>query len=224
MANHRSPKPELRVRFLPPPQYKKKREMSALIDYLIKQGHLKTKAIIKAFRIVKRRDFIPEEFKDSAELDSPLSIGHGQTISQPLVVAFMLELLQPNSGEKILDIGSGSGWTSSLLAQIVGEKGKIVAIEIIPELVEFGRKNISRYNFTNKGIVKIVCGDGSIGLAEEAPFDKILASASAKELPLAWKQQLKATNRADKQKQIIKRGNYENCSYINGWFAERTNG
>jgi len=181
--------------------------MADLIDYLIKEGFLKTKAIIEAFRIVRRKDFLPaqsqkvigaggpEELKDLAELDSPLSIGYGQTISQPLVVAFMLELLQPKLGEKILDIGSGSGWTSALMAQIVGEKGRVVAVEIIPELMEFGRKNISRYNFIKKGIVKIVCGDGSIGFAGEAPFDKILASASAKDLPLAWKRQLKVGGR-----------------------------
>ncbi len=169
--------------------------MSVLIDYLIKEGHLKTKSIIEAFRVVKRKDFLPETLKDSAELDTPLPIGYGQTISQPLVVAFMLELLQPKPGEKILDIGSGSGWTSALMAQIVGEKGRVVAIEIIPELAEFGRENISRYNFIKKGIVKIVCGDGSIGFAGEAPFDKILASASAKKLPFAWKRQLKVGGR-----------------------------
>ena len=173
----------------------------SLIDYLVEEGYLNTKAIINAFKVVKRRDFVPEEIKDLAELDSPLSIGYGQTISQPLVVAFMLELLQPKPGEKILDIGSGSGWTTALLAHIVSQKeksqtrGKVVAIEIIPQLVKFGRKNISRYNFIKKGIVKIVCGDGSIGFVGEAPFDKILASASAKKLPSAWKQQLKVGGR-----------------------------
>ena len=176
--------------------------MANLIDYLIEEGYLNTKAIINAFKVVKRRDFVPEEIKDLAELDSPLSIGYGQTISQPLVVAFMLELLQPKPGEKILDIGSGSGWTSALMAQIVGEKGKVIAIEIIPELVEFGRKNISRYNFINKGIVRVVCADGSKGYGETKAypelvegFDKILASASAKKLPSAWKRQLKIGGR-----------------------------
>ncbi len=169
--------------------------MANLIDYLTEEGYLNTKAIINAFKVVKRRDFVPEEIKDLAELDSPLSIGYGQTISQPLVVAFMLELLQPKPGEEILDIGSGSGWTSALMAQIVGERGKVIAIEIIPQLAKFGRKNISRYNFIKKGIVKIVCGDGSIGFVGEAPFDKILASASAKKLPSAWKQQLKVGGR-----------------------------
>ena len=84
----------------------------SLIDSLIQQGWLKTPEIIEAFRKIKRIDFLPEDMKDLAELNEALPIGYGQTISQPLVVAFMLELLQPKKGEKILDIGSGSGWTA----------------------------------------------------------------------------------------------------------------
>ena len=91
----------------------------ALVDILIQGGWLKTPRIIEAFYKIKRKDFLPEEMKDLAELNEALPIGFGQTISQPLVVAFMLELLQPQEGEKILDIGSGSGWTSALLAHIV---------------------------------------------------------------------------------------------------------
>ena len=90
-----------------------------LVDSLIREGWLKTPRIIEAFRKVKRIDFLPEDMKDLAELNEALPIGSGQTISQPLVVAFMLELLQPQKREKILDIGSGSGWTSALLAYIV---------------------------------------------------------------------------------------------------------
>ena len=120
----------------------------SLIDSLIQQGWLKTPEIIEAFRKIKRIDFLPEDMKDLAELNEALPIGYGQTISQPLVVAFMLELLQPKKGEKILDIGSGSGWTSALLADIVSQKensGKVIAIEFIPELKEFGEKNVAKY-------------------------------------------------------------------------------
>jgi protein-L-isoaspartate(D-aspartate) O-methyltransferase len=180
-----------------------------LIDSLIKEGWLKTPRIIEAFRQIKRVDFLPaapevgeprplygrDDSKDLAELNEALPIGYGQTISQPLVVAFMIELLDPRPGEKILDIGSGSGWTSALLAQIVGKKGKVIAIDIIPELVEFGKKNVSKYNFIEKGIVEFICADGSKGYQKEAPFDKILASASARELPKAWKEQLKVGGR-----------------------------
>jgi len=182
-----------------------------LIDSLIKEGWLKTPEVISAFRKIKRVDFLPEDTKDLAELNDALSIGWGQTISQPLVVAFMLELLEPKEGEKILDVGSGSGWTSALLAEIVGERGKIIAIELIPELKEFGEKNVAKYNFAEKGIVKFICADGSKGYPKEAPFDKILASAAlaatkggkedlssltmAQKLPRAWQEQLKIGGR-----------------------------
>lgn len=167
-----------------------------LIENLIIEGWLKSPQIIKAFRKIKRKDFLPEKIKNLAELNEALSIGFGQTISQPLVVAFMLELLQPKSGEKILDIGSGSGWTSALLAEIVGKNGKVIALEIIPELKEFGENNVAKYNFIEKGIVKFLCCDGSKGYKKEAPFDKILCSAAVqKEIPLAWKEQLKIGGR-----------------------------
>ena len=166
-----------------------------LVDSLIKEGWLKTPRIIEAFRQIKRVDFLPDDIKDLAELNEALPIGYGQTISQPLVVAFMIELLDPQPRDKILDVGSGSGWTSALLAEIVGEKGKVIAIDIIPELVEFGKKNVSKYNFLEKGVAEFICADGSKGYQKEAQFDKILASASARNLPPAWKEQLKVGGR-----------------------------
>lgn len=145
--------------------------------------------------------------------NTALEIGFGQTISQPLVVAFMLELLQPKEGEKILDIGSGSGWTTALLAHIVSQegnpkpeirnpkqtlnskipisKGRIIAVEIIPELKNLGEENVKKYNFIEKGIVKFVLGGGKFGYKNEAPYDKILVSASATEIPQELKNQLK---------------------------------
>ena len=166
-----------------------------LIEKLIKEGLLKTPSIIKAFRKIKRADFLPPEEKELAQLDEALPIGWGQTNSQPLTVAFMLELLQPQSGDKVLDIGSGSGWTSALLAQIVGEKGKVVAIEIIPQLCQFGKENVGKYSFLKKGIVRFVCGDGSKGFPQEKPFDKILVSAASPKVFPAWKEQLKEGGR-----------------------------
>lgn len=162
-----------------------------LIEQLIAEGWLKTPRIIEAFLKIKRVDFLPENLKHLAELNEALPIGSGQTISQPLVVAFMLELLEPKEGEKILDIGFGSGWTTALLAEIVGEKGKVVAIEILPEIFEFGKKNIEKYNFIEKQRVKIILGNGKEGCKQEAPFDKILVSACAKRVFPAWKEQLK---------------------------------
>jgi len=197
----------------------------ALVESLIQDGWLKTPQIISAFRKVQRVDFLPDHLKELAELNEALPIGGGQTISQPLVVAFMLELLQPETDDKVLDVGSGSGWTSALLAHIVsggelkskiiphpfskgeGQKGtsssqarakisgRVIAIEIVPELLEFGKQNVSRYNFIEKGIVKFICADGSKGYPGEAPFDKILASATAQFVPQSWKEQLKTGGR-----------------------------
>jgi len=167
-----------------------------LIDSLIKDGWLKTPEIIEAFQKIKRVDFLPDDVKDLAELNEALPIGLGQTISQPLVVAFMLEQLQPQSGDRILDIGSGSGWTTALLSEITGLKGRVIAIDIIPELVKFGEKNAAKYNFIEKGIAKFICADGSKGYKNEAPFDGILVSASVQgELPKSWKEQLKIGGR-----------------------------
>ncbi len=89
--------------------------MNQLIRELINSGYLKTPAIIEAFQKINRADFVPEEIKEESYINAPLPIGYGQTISQPLVVAFMLEQLEPQPADKILDIGSGSGWPSALL-------------------------------------------------------------------------------------------------------------
>lgn len=170
-------------------------EYEKLINFLVKDGYLKTPEIIEAFKSIDRANFIREEDKEDAYINAPLPIGFSQTISQPLTVAFMLELLGPKKGEKILDIGAGSGWTSALLAQIVGETGKIISQELIKEICEFGKKNVSKYGFDKKGIVNFVCQDGYKGFEEEQPFDKILVSATALEIPSAWKKQLKIGGR-----------------------------
>jgi protein-L-isoaspartate(D-aspartate) O-methyltransferase len=169
--------------------------MEELINQLVKDGYLKTSLIVEAFKKIRREDFVTEDLKDEADINAPLSIGYGQTISQPLTVAFMLELLQPQPGEKILDIGAGSGWQVAMLAYCVGKKGRIFAIEIIPELAEFGKKNIAKYNFIENGIVEVICGDGSRGLEKEALFDKIIAAASATREPEELKKQLKIGGR-----------------------------
>lgn len=161
--------------------------MQGLIEELIRQGYLKTPEIIEAFYKIKRRDFLPKNLIAEESVNAPLPIGHGQTISQPLTVAFMFELLKPKKYQKILDIGSGSGWSTAMLAEIVGSKGKVFAIERVSELKEFGQKNIAKYKFSN---VKFFCQDGTLGLPNQAPFDRIIVAAAAIEIPQALKDQL----------------------------------
>jgi len=152
--------------------------MQQLIDQLIEEGYLKTPTIIEAFKYVSRKDFLPEELQDQARLNIPLPIRFGQTISQPLTVAFMLEHLQPKKGDIILDVGTGSGWQAALLAYIVGEKGRVFGVERIPQLVQFARSNTEKYNFPQ---LKIIYGDGTKGIPDEAPFDKIIVAAASNE-------------------------------------------
>ena len=165
-----------------------------LIKQLIDQKYLKTPLIIEAFKKIDRKDFVLDQFKHEFDVNAPLPIGYGQTISQPLTVAFMLELLQPCSNDKILDIGAGSGWQTALLAYCVKD-GKVFAVERIPELNEFGKKNVSKYNFIKKGIVEFICKDGSEGLIDQSPFDKIIAAAACDKVPEDLKKQLKINGR-----------------------------
>ncbi|MBN2094712.1 MAG: protein-L-isoaspartate O-methyltransferase [Candidatus Aenigmarchaeota archaeon] len=162
-----------------------------LVSTLVSSGCLRTPRIIDAFRKIRREDFLPPEIKHLSPLNAPLPIGEGQTISQPLTVAFMFELLAPGAGDRILDVGSGSGWTAALLSEIVGKSGKVYAIEILPKIKDFGEKNAAKYGFAKKGILKFHLGDGTAGIKEKAPFDKILVSASAPNVPGSLKDQLK---------------------------------
>ncbi|MFH1522668.1 MAG: protein-L-isoaspartate O-methyltransferase [Patescibacteria group bacterium] len=174
----------------------------SLINNLIQSGNLKSPEIIDAFKKIKRKDFLlPSDIK-MAEINSPIGIGCGQTISQPLTVAFMLELLKAKIGDKVLDVGSGSGWTCAMLAEIVGSKGDVFGIEKIPELKKFAEKNIDKYEHiknlstsSGQGCVQMFCSDGYKGLPRFAPFDKIIVAAAAVETPSELLKQLKVGGR-----------------------------
>lgn len=166
--------------------------MQGLVEILTKRGVLKTPAIIRAFGAVDRSQFVKPDFKADALADEPLPIGYGQTISQPYTVAFMLELLQPEVGDRVLDVGSGSAWTSALLAELVGPSGKVYAVELIPQLKTFGEENLKREGYAS---VEVFTGDGSRGLSEFAPFKRILVSAAAVGIPQALRDQLSVGGR-----------------------------
>ncbi len=155
-------------------------DINKLVDTIVQNGTLHSEHIINAFRSIDRADFIPEESKLFAHIDRPIHIGHQQTISQPTTVAFMLELLAPQKGERILDIGSGSCWTTALLAHIVGSEGSVLGIERVEELVEFGKQNLEKYNFKQASVER---ADMNLGKPKEKPYDKILVSASARSFP-----------------------------------------
>ncbi len=142
----------------------------------------------QAFEAVERAAFMLPHLRQFSAVDEPAPIGHGQTISQPYTVRKMLEWLDVKPGQKVLDVGSGSGWTTALLAHLVGPKGKVYAVERVPELLEFGADNVKRLGIRN---AKFFPAGDEFGLPDEAPFERILVSASADRLPKELVDQLK---------------------------------
>ncbi len=132
----------------------------------------------RAFKEIDRADFVAEDYKVEAYEDYALPIGYGQTINQPTIVAFMLELLDVKKNEEVLDIGAGSGWTTALMANMVGAEGSVLGLEIVPELVKLGQENLASYKYHQASIINTEDDDDTI------QFDKILVSATAEELPL----------------------------------------
>ncbi len=141
--------------------------------------------VLNAFKAVDREFFIPSSLRRQAYVDAPLSIGYQQTISQPSTVFTMVEALQIKTTDKILEIGSGSGYESAILAQL---SQQVYSIEIVPELVNLANKNLNRAKIDN---VKVIQGDGGFGCQQYASYDKIIISAACGEVPTALIEQLK---------------------------------
>lgn len=159
-----------------------------LISHLIESGVLRSPTLIRAFEECDRSLFVPEIDITVAYGDYPLQIGAGQTISQPYTVAIMLEMLHPGVGNRILDIGSGSGWTTALLATAVGESGFVEGVERVASLVEYGRNSLRRAHIRN---ASIDLADPSVLGKPGHLYDRILVSASASGLPTSLVDQLK---------------------------------
>jgi protein-L-isoaspartate(D-aspartate) O-methyltransferase len=142
----------------------------------------------EAFAAVDRAAFLLPRDRVDAGYDGPIAIGHGQTNSQPRTVRAMLELLEVETGHRVLDVGSGSGWTTALLAQLVGPSGSILGVELVPELAEWGAENLAGQDTPWASIRP--ADPEVLGIPSEAPFDRILVSAAARSLPDALVEQL----------------------------------
>ena len=160
-----------------------------MVEDQIKARGIKDKKVIEAMLKVPRHLFIPKKYRDEAYDDHPVPIGYGQTISQPYIVAFMTEALGLKGDEKVLEIGTGSGYQAAILAEIVKE---VYTIEIIRPLAERAKKTLKFLGYKN---VKVFVGDGYRGLPKFAPFDAIIITAAAPFIPEPLKKQLKINGR-----------------------------
>lgn len=156
-----------------------------LVEGLESQGLLKTPGIIEAFRKTPRHLFVREGEVKFAYSDLPLPIGYGQTISAPHMVAIMTELLEPAKSDRVLEIGSGSGWQAAILSKLVKE---VWTIEFDPYLAEFARANLKKLGIRN---VKVMRGDGWLGHPQKAPYDKVIATCAVPGISPHWIKQLK---------------------------------
>ena len=146
-------------------------------------------AVLKAMATVPREEFVPDGARAVAYVNRPLPIGHGQTISQPFIVALMTHLLEPTAESRVLEIGTGSGYQAAVLARVVDT---VHTIEIIPELAEDATTRLERLGYDN---VEVKVGDGWYGWPEAAPFDAIMVTAVGEDVPEKLVQQLRAGGR-----------------------------
>jgi protein-L-isoaspartate(D-aspartate) O-methyltransferase len=160
-----------------------------MVDSQLRTRGISNPRVLDAVLRVPRDQFVPEAYRAQAYEDYPLPIGEEQTISQPYIVALMLESLQLKPADKVLEVGTGSGYATALLSELAGE---VFSIERHPSLAEGARKILSALGYAN---AKVFTGDGTLGLPSAAPFDAILVSAAAPELPTALLGQLSDAGR-----------------------------
>jgi protein-L-isoaspartate(D-aspartate) O-methyltransferase len=153
-----------------------------MVKHQIEERGILDKRVLKALQEVPRHLFVPESVLNEAYADYPLPIGHGQTISQPYIVALMTELLELNGNEKVLEIGTGSGYQAAILSKLAK---KVITIERVKELADKTKKLLKKYKN-----VLVVHGDGTKGYAREAPYDAIIITAAAEKIPKKVTEQL----------------------------------
>ncbi|MFH0714445.1 MAG: protein-L-isoaspartate(D-aspartate) O-methyltransferase [Candidatus Diapherotrites archaeon] len=185
-------------------------QRAQMVFHLQQSGAAHSPEILNAFSRVKRENFFSPEFLQYAYADDAFSIGLGQTISQPTTIAIMLELLQVREGEKVLEVGSGSGYVCALLAHLAGPSGKVFGVEWLKELFDNAQRNLLAEKITG---VELKQGDGGEGWKEKAPFDCILVSCACPFVPKPLIEQLKeggrivapVGDRASQQMQIVEK-------------------
>jgi len=155
-------------------------ERERLIINLWRNGYIKTEPVKQAFLTVPREEFIPGFLKNYSYVDTPLDIGQGQTISAPHMVAIMCEALDIKKGQKILEVGAGSGYHAAIVAQLVGGTGKVYTIERFESLAKKAKENLKQIGCTN---VIVEVGDGSCGLPSHQPYDRIYITCAAPCIP-----------------------------------------
>ncbi len=165
------------------------RQRREMVDCQIARRGVRSAAVLDALRAVPRHCFVPDSMRTEAYADTPLPIGYEQTISQPYIVGLMSELLGVGAGDKVLEIGTGSGYQAAILAEMGCE---VFTIEIIPELARRARDTLARLGYRN---VHVSEGDGYGGLPDQAPFDGILLTAAPDHIPSALTEQLKVGKR-----------------------------
>lgn len=156
-----------------------------MVKTQLKGRDITNERVLQAFRKVPREEFVEPKMREFAYDDNPLPIGYNQTISQPYIVAKMCQLLELKGSEKVLDVGTGSGFQAAILSLLCK---KVIAVERIVPLAEQASERLQQLGFNN---VKVIVGDGSRGVANEAPFDAIKCAAATTEVPLSWIEQLK---------------------------------
>jgi len=161
------------------------RAREEMVAAQIEERGVRDPRTLAAMRKVPRHLFVPPNLVRDAYSDHPLPIGHGQTISQPYIVAFMTEALGLRGGEKVLEVGTGSGYQAAVLAEIAA---RVYTIEIVAPLADEARERLARLGYRN---VEVRAGDGYQGWAEAAPFDAVIVTAAAPRIPEPLKQQLK---------------------------------